>query len=40
MNEELAKKEWVKPEIVDLDIRETASGPLTSPTESTPTAHS
>jgi len=26
MNEELEKKEWAKPEIVDLDVRETASG--------------
>ncbi len=40
MNEELEKKEWAKPEIVDLDVEKTASGPLTSPTESTPTAHS
>ena len=28
MNEELEKKEWAKPEMVDLDVRETASSPL------------
>jgi len=26
MNEELEKKEWVKPEIVDLDVKNTESG--------------
>lgn len=26
MNEELEKKGWAKPEIVDLDVRETAGG--------------
>lgn len=27
MNEELEKQEWVKPEIVDLDVTETAKIP-------------
>jgi hypothetical protein len=39
MNEELEKKEWAKPEIVDLDVRETAGGALSSPVENS-TGHS
>jgi len=27
MNEEVEKKEWARPEIVDLDVRETAKIP-------------
>jgi hypothetical protein len=34
MNEELEKKEWAKPEIVDLDVEETAGGHGGAPTES------
>lgn len=39
MEEKVEKKEWAKPEIVDLDVEKTAGGPLNSPVERT-TGHS
>lgn len=35
MKEELEKKEWVTPEIVDLDVKNTESSSIVNPSEMT-----
>ncbi|MDP4203102.1 MAG: hypothetical protein Q8861_10425 [Bacteroidota bacterium] len=36
MNEQIEKKEWISPEIIDLDVMETAGTKDYSPVEGTP----